>query len=251
MRDLFHALRERLLTAGIAPRHARRYVAELRDHAADLADEERAAGLSPAEAEARALARLGGQEDLVQALLRCGDLRSWGAKAPWAVYGIAPLLGVMTIYALALATFVGIFEAHRPAPSAHPVLPGWFATAAITLSYLHNLVLPLLIGGGIACMATRQRMPALWPSLALLVVGIVGGAGVSEVRLPKGPDDYVELVVGWSFLCPYVNLDSAFRHIAVILLLTLVPYLAWHVWRKAVPRPGGSDGLDRARLIGT
>jgi hypothetical protein len=251
MRDLFHALRERLLTAGIAPRHARRYVAELRDHAADLAEEERAAGLMPAEAEARALARLGGQEDLVQALLRCGDFRSWSAKAPWAVYGIAPLLGVLTIYALALATFAGILETHRPTPGAHPVLPGWFGTAAVTLSYLHNLVLPLLIGAAIAWIATRQRMPALWPSLALLIVGIVGGAGVSEVRLPKTPDDYIELVVGWSFLCPYVNLDSAFRHTAVILLLTLAPYLAWHVWRKAVPRPGGSDPLDHAHLIET
>ncbi|MEA1674782.1 hypothetical protein [Nitrospirillum sp. BR 11163] len=242
MPDLFRALGERLLTAGIAPRHARRYVMELREHAADLTAEEMAAGLPLRQAEARALDRLGGEDVLAQALLRRGDFRSWGARAPWAVYGIAPLLGVLATYGLALGAIVGILVTHRPAPGAHPMLPPWFGAATMTLGYLHNLVLPLMIGGALAGMATRQRMPALWPSVALLIVGIVGGAGVAEVQLPKVPDGYVELVVGWSFICPYVNLDTALRHIAVILLLTLVPYLAWHVWRKAVPQnPGGRD----------
>ncbi|MEC4591061.1 MULTISPECIES: hypothetical protein [Nitrospirillum] len=242
MSDLFHALRERLLTAGVAPRHARRYVMELREHAADLTAEEMATGLPLREAQALALKRLGGQEVLAQALLQSGEFRSWGARAPWAVYGIAPLLGVLATYGLALGAIVGILVAHRPAPGAHPILPPWFGAATMTLGYLHNLVLPLLTGGALAWMATRQRMPALWPSVALLIVGIVGGAGVAEVQLPKVADGYVELVVGWSFICPYVNLDMALRHIAAILLLTLVPYLAWHIWRKAVPQsPGGPE----------
>jgi hypothetical protein len=52
-------LRERLLRAGIAPRHVWRYLRELTEHLADLRTEEIAAGHSPAEAENAALARLG------------------------------------------------------------------------------------------------------------------------------------------------------------------------------------------------
>src|ERR1700730_5057535 len=58
----FHELRERLLRAGVAPRHVRRYLAELADHLADLrAEEERAGAL---DAERAALARLGGIDAL-------------------------------------------------------------------------------------------------------------------------------------------------------------------------------------------
>ena len=36
----FHELRERLLNAGVAPRHVQRYLKELADHLADLRAEE-------------------------------------------------------------------------------------------------------------------------------------------------------------------------------------------------------------------
>jgi hypothetical protein len=45
-----HELRERLLRAGVAPRHVRRYLTELREHWADLTAEEEREGRNPAEA---------------------------------------------------------------------------------------------------------------------------------------------------------------------------------------------------------
>jgi hypothetical protein len=53
----FNELRERLLRAGVAPRHVRRYLKELADHLADLTAEEERAGRSGADAESAALAR--------------------------------------------------------------------------------------------------------------------------------------------------------------------------------------------------
>ncbi|MDZ5649543.1 hypothetical protein [Nitrospirillum sp. BR 11828] len=267
MAEMFDTLRERLLAAGIAPRHVGRYVAELREHAADLTADGVAAGLTQPEAATQAATRLGTPDDLAQAMIRRGDFRSWSAKAPWAVYGIAPLVAVAACYGLALAALIGILVSHRPYPGAHPILPPWFGSAAATLGYLHSLVLPLLIGGRVAWMAARQRMPALWPCVALLIIAIIGGAGVSEVRMPQEPGGFIDLVVGWSFICPYVNLDMAVRHAVVILLLTLVPYLThhrwahhiWthHIWRTAVPPAGDttvagqSVDLDSIPLIKT
>jgi hypothetical protein len=78
----FRELRERLLCAGIAPRHVHRYLAELSDHLADLTAEEQRNGLAPAEAQTSALARLGDSEHLAEAMIRKRQLRAWSARAP-------------------------------------------------------------------------------------------------------------------------------------------------------------------------
>lgn len=67
MEKQFRELRERLLLAGVAPRHLRRYLSELRDHLADLKAEEERAGRNRSEAEKRALLRLGGIDELANA----------------------------------------------------------------------------------------------------------------------------------------------------------------------------------------
>ncbi|MEE3623610.1 permease prefix domain 1-containing protein [Nitrospirillum sp. BR 11752] len=197
---MFDRLRERLLTAGIAPRYARRYIAELREHASDLTEEEMASGLSRAEAETRALARLGTQEDLAQALLRRGDFRSWGARAPWAVYGIGAVLSVLATTILALGTLLAVIEIYTPAPDTPAMLPSWFGSAVTVISYGQSLALPLLIGAGFAILAARQRMPVLWPSLALLAVAVLGAGSMWHIQPPTTPDSQWSIGVGTMLL---------------------------------------------------
>src|SRR5664279_2416297 len=99
----FNELCERLLRAGVAPRHVRRYLAELADHLADLKAEEERAGRSPQDAESAALARLGNMDDLARAMIEQPQFQAWSARTPWAVFGVAPLL------ALAGAWFAALF----------------------------------------------------------------------------------------------------------------------------------------------
>src|ERR1700692_1164160 len=87
----FNELRERLLRAGVAPRHVRRYLTELADHLADLRAEEERAGRSRSGAEAAALVRLGGMDDLAKAMMEQRQYQSWCVRAPWATFGLAPL----------------------------------------------------------------------------------------------------------------------------------------------------------------
>ena len=54
----FDEIRERLLLAGVAPRHVRRYLSELCEHLDDLRAEEERAGRSREDAESAALVRL-------------------------------------------------------------------------------------------------------------------------------------------------------------------------------------------------
>ena len=83
MATQFHELRERLLRAGVAPRHVRRYLGELADHLADLTEEEQRAGRNLIEARSAALVRLGKTEDLARAFLEQRQFQSWSARAPW------------------------------------------------------------------------------------------------------------------------------------------------------------------------
>ena len=72
----FERLSERLLKAGIAPRHVRRYARELSDHFDDLVREEKESGAGRELAETRALSRLGNEDDLAEAMLSRPELRS-------------------------------------------------------------------------------------------------------------------------------------------------------------------------------
>ena len=88
----FQRLSERLLHAGIAPRHVRRYVRELSDHFDDLVREEKAGGAARELAETKALSRLGSDDALADAMLSRPELRSLTSRFPWAVFGLGPVV---------------------------------------------------------------------------------------------------------------------------------------------------------------
>ena len=90
----FEALRERPLAAGIAPRHVRRYLAELNDHLDDLIQVQRDAGYDTEDAEIRAPAHspallpcLGGL-DVMCMLMKTADgsLSDFGDPKTWPIY---------------------------------------------------------------------------------------------------------------------------------------------------------------------
>src|ERR1043166_2931427 len=109
----FKDLQEKLLRAGIAPRHVRRYLGELRQHYDDLDAEENEAGVSGVAAEQAASARLGSDSELTAAMLSQPELRSISARYPWAVFGIgsAVFLSASLFFAtLAEVGFIRLYE---------------------------------------------------------------------------------------------------------------------------------------------
>ena len=108
-------LRERLLRGGVAPRHVRRYVRELREHLADLTAEERAAGRAPADAESAALARLGNIDDLAEAMIGQRQFRSWTNRAPWLTFGAGSLAALGAAYLIACSLLLCGWKLFLPA----------------------------------------------------------------------------------------------------------------------------------------
>ncbi len=229
----FNELRERLLRAGVAPRHVRRYLHELRDHLADLRAEEIRTGRSPQEAESAAFARLGSIDDLARAMTSKRNFQSFTARAPWAAFGLLPLCLLAGLYIVAcsilafgwlifLPTADTPFGAHTGGPI-YGIQNLWFQTGR--MMYFSA---PYLVGWAIALAAARQRSRALWPAIGLLLIAWCGGtAQISASRTAVHTLSHISMKVA-SVSSPQ-NTPPSLVHVALILALTALPYILWRI----------------------
>jgi hypothetical protein len=166
----FEALREILLKGGVAPRHVRRYLAELSEHLDDLTEKQRAQGYDGEDAALRARALLGEDRELAAAMLEQKPLRSITARVPWLVFGLLPpVAGIAASFALIapLALVAHIFHMVTHG-SIHA--PRWFQGLVFTVTGVGNLSLAPLLAAGFVFLAARQRIFWLWPLLAVLLL---------------------------------------------------------------------------------
>jgi hypothetical protein len=229
MANRLHELRERLLQAGVARRHVRRYLIELTDHLSDLRMEEQRAGRSPTEAESAALSRLGGMDELARAMIGQRHVRAWSVRAPWAAFGVAPIVLLAAAYFVALLILWSGWKLFLPGTASPFVRVDGFLMLYFGVGRLIYYGAPILIGWGVAIIAARQRLSALWPAVGLFLIAWIGGtARVSANRsgIPGG----IEHVSMHFSLEPSV-------YAAVIFSLTALPFLLWR--------------LQKARLLST
>ena len=176
----FERLSERLLRAGIAPRHVRRTVRELSDHFDDLVREELAGGAGRELAETRALSRLGTDDALAEAMLSRPELRSLTARYPWAVFGLGPVVMLALGFAAALAVEIGIIELATAYGPAIGLTPGpdaarWFTRVLLVWNTLAVYFAPLAFAALIYLVGSRQRMRPAWIVTGVALVCVLGG----------------------------------------------------------------------------
>lgn len=227
----FHELRERLLRAGVAPRHVRRYLGELDDHLADLRAEEGRAGRSQADAEAAALTRLGSVDELAEKMIEKRQFQAWSARAAWAMFGFVP------VALLAFAWFVALLI----------LWSGWqiFLPGAVTpfvgqpgsIFRLENIYFqtgrmiyfgaPFFIGWGIGLMAARQRLKMYWPALSLILVAGFAATAQVHANRPATAGGAGHVVLGFGIQ----DASAVIVHFLVIVGMSVTPYLIWRLQR--------------------
>ncbi|MGB8480842.1 MAG: hypothetical protein WCE63_18720 [Acidobacteriaceae bacterium] len=229
----FHDLREHLLRAGVAPRHVRRYLAELGDHLADLRAEEVHAGCSTADAESAALARLGSMDVLAQAMIEQRQFQSWCVRAPWAMFGLAPALLLAAAWAVALFILWSGWNIFLPG-AVTPFGKGHFRLFDLANIYFQfgkaiYLGAPILVGWGIGLVAIRQRLKAIWPVVGLVLIALLGGTGQVHTHPPVAPGELAHVSMGFT-LDPIVQgIPYGLLHSLILLSMTAVPYLIWRL----------------------
>ena len=190
----FDNLREKLLAGGIAPRHVRRYLAELNEHLDDLTREQREAGYDTEDAALRARARLGGDDELAAAMLAQKGFRSVAARAPWAVFLFLPPVAALALGFVFVGSLVLIGKCFGFLPLSDHATPLWFQALATNLVAVANLTTKPLAAMLFVAIAVRQRLKLVWPVIAtlLLLVLVVqsevvfAAPGKSQLRLGAG-----------------------------------------------------------------
>jgi hypothetical protein len=219
----FPTIRERLLRGGIAPKHVRRTIGELRDHYADLVAEAMSRGAGSAQAASEARQRLGDEETLVAEVLGRRELRSWAHRWPWAIYGLTPpLILVAAISAVLIALFVPIYVLTSQWGRGW-MPPGWFQLLVEIARGLSMFGLPLMVAAGVCLSAGRRRSGLLWPLVGVVLVALIGGAIDLQIRWPR-PGQPGALSVGLSLLPPFPGFGGMLLRTALSTVLVLVPF---------------------------
>jgi|ERR1035437_7711815 hypothetical protein len=233
----FNQLRERLLRAGVAPRHVRRYLAELADHLADLKAEEQRAGRSPQEAESAALARLGSMDDLARAMIEQRHFQAWCVRAPWAVFGVVPLLALAGAWFMALFILWSGWQTFLPGADspfgAGPVhgLANLYFQAGKAIYFFA----PFIVGWGIVVIAARQRFKAIWPIMGLVLIAWMGGTGQVQAGRTAVPGGIGHIRMDFALRSSARGLPDALLAALIILSITALPYLIWRLQKTLSP----------------
>lgn len=209
MLDPFVELRERILKAGIRPATAWRYTAELSDHYDDLRGELIAGGANADDASRMALARLGGQDVLVGAILADKRAYSWAGRRPWAVFLLGPVLLHLAMLGISILGLALLAKTMR--------LSEWVGTmgalAEMFLAYLQ----PAATIAVLAFLAWRQRSRAVWliagNAVAILIAAIV------KMRVVLPVDDKPGLLVVET-VAPYA---AHFAVATAVALMSAIP----------------------------
>lgn len=231
-------LRERLLRAGVAPRHVRRYLGELADHFADLCAEEERAGRSRADAEAAALGRLGTMDDLARAMLDQPRLQSWCARAPWAAFGLVPLLALTASFFLACVYLwfgwtIFLPEAVTPFGAGQHISIFTLQNAYFQAGRAFYFLCPVLVGWGIVIVAVRQRRRAYWPAAGLALTAWMGGTAQIHASRTEVVRGLGHISMRFFLPGPIVNgIPSGIVHALVFLTATSLPYVAWSIYKR-------------------
>jgi hypothetical protein len=230
----FDEIRERLLLAGVAPRHVRRYLFELGEHLDDLRAEEERAGRSREAAESAALVRLGGVEELSRAMIERREFQSWCARAPWATFGLAPPLVLAGAYFVACLILWSGWRIFLPGADSPFVRVDGLAILYFGVGRDIYFYAPVLIGWGVGLVAIRQRLREVWPTFGLAVIALIAGTAHVHASRPAAAGEVGRISMG---LTLGSSLQDALHYLLHALAVFSISALPMIIWRLRRDRP--------------
>jgi len=220
----FSALSERLLRAGVAPKHVRRTVTELEAHRQDIVAELRARGVPAPQAEAEARARLGSDDTLAASVLARPELRSWARKRPWAAFTIVPIVSFVAAFALWVFVFVVLVETLKSTLGMALLARAGVQPIAEFLFGAALWGLPVLIGGLCVRFAAVRRAGAAWPVVGVAVICAVAAAANLSLDWPAPP---AQAAFSAGIGIGAENAVQVLMRSGLTMGLVLVPFFVW------------------------
>ena len=240
----FAQLAERLLRAGVSPRHLTRLVRELEDHFADIVAELARAGHSPAECESLAAARLGSDEAIAASILARPELKSWARRWPWLGFVLLPLVLLPAEFVLTMAlaaALVGFSTRVLGVMPAHGAALRWTCQALLDYALWG---IPAVLAALTCLAAIKRRAPWHWPALGVLLIVYVGALTNASVTFSaKSPHVVLGASIGFA---PRITGPLALRIAASLAVAALAVLWVQRSRLSARRRASGSTTLSGA-----
>lgn len=157
--------------------------------------------------------------------------QSWCIRAPWAMFGLAPLFLLAAAYFVACFILWSGWRLFLPESSTPFVRIHGLAIAYFGVGRALYFGAPILIGWSIALIAARQKIKAVWPLVSLLLISLISvSAQVRATRPVEGGAGHVSMnfALGHSVQ----SISSALLHAQIIFSLMVLPYVVLRL-RKA------------------
>lgn len=152
---------------------------------------------------------------------------SWCVRAPWAMFGLAPVVLLAAAYLVACLILWSGWKIFLP--GAETPFVGRIEGLAVPYFQLGRAIYfssPILIGWAMGLVAARQRLNVIWPVFGWVFVALMGGtAEIHANRMDTGGIGHIRIdfVMG-----TFANgIPDGLFHALVILLLSALPYFIW------------------------
>lgn len=156
-------------------------------------------------------------------MVAASRLETWGARAPWAVFGIAPVVLLAAAYFVALMILWTGWQIFLPNERT-PFVPidGW-AVVWFGVGRVLYYGAPAVAGLWLAIVSSRSRVNMLWPVLGAALMAVIDGAvRVQAVRPSLSETGRVQLLVA----------DWHPGYSAAVMVCTIAVYLLLRIRRE-------------------
>ena len=155
--------------------------------------------------------------------------QSWCVRAPWAMFGLAPVALLAAAYLVACFILWSGWKIFLP--GADTPFGGRIDGLAMPYFQLGRLIYfsaPIVIGWAIAVTAGRLRLKAVWPAVGWILIALIGGtAQVHASRTVTGGFGHIRMDFALGTFDH--SIPDGLVHALVILSLTVLPYLVWRL----------------------
>lgn len=155
--------------------------------------------------------------------------RSWCVRAPWAMFGLAPLVLLMAAYAVACLILWSGWKMFLPGAETPFVPVDGPAIIYFQIGRLLYFTAPVLIGWAIALIAGRLKVNAVWPTVGWVVIGLIGGTVQVHTTRPAVSRGAGHVSIGFNLGASAQAIPDGLLHALVYLSLTVLPYLVWRL----------------------
>jgi hypothetical protein len=157
---------------------------------------------------------------------RSSRFQTWCMRAPWATFGLLPLVVLAGAYFIACLILLSGWEIFLPGTNTPFVRISGFAIFYFGVGRMLYFGGPILIGWAVALIATRQKTNAVWPVVGLALIALLStGAQVQATR--RVPTSAGHVSMHFDLGHSVQDVSSGLLHALIIFTLMALPYVIW------------------------